>query len=378
MMHSEWRMGGWRAAAVGAMLAVAGAGADTAAAQAAQVKKTPKAPKTPDTSSVVDTTPRRLFRDRDVPLRLTVTTELRKFVRMRERGRPPLGAQLEWRLGDDTAAGRAPIQVATRGNFRLKDRNCDFPPVRLLFTKDSLRKTLFAGQKRLKLVTRCNAGREYEQYILQEYALYEAHNLVTPLSFRARLVRVSYRDQLGKEAPVDTWGFLIEDDGDMAERNGGKITDAKNALFDDLDVRAMGILGFWEYFIGNTDWSVGALHNIKLVLGRDASVYPVAYDFDFSGAVNTRYSTPDPQLRIRSVTDRLYRGRCLPDDQVAAVVDLFNARKAAIYAIYDRLPELDPKVVKRTREYFDEFYQTINDPRLRKRRILDDCIELGN
>ncbi|MCU0624267.1 MAG: hypothetical protein MUF53_10480, partial [Gemmatimonadaceae bacterium] len=259
---------------------VAGAvgSAGVAVAQAPAAEKKAKPPKDP---AVFDTTPRRLFRDKSSLLRITLTTDLKQFVRMRDRGRPPIPATLGWTVGDDTGSAR--IQVATRGNFRLKGRNCAFPPVRLIVDKDSAKKTVWAGQKRLKLVTRCDEGREYEQYILQEYALYEIYNLLTPYSFRARLVRVGYRDAQGKEKPIDTYAFLIEDDGDLADRLGGKITDAKNATFDDVDALTMGIMGVFEYLIGNTDWSLGALHNVKLVMTpRDANVYPVAYDFDFS------------------------------------------------------------------------------------------------
>ena len=357
---------------------VLGVAAGRAVAQApAAAEKKAKTPRAPKDSTVVDTTPRKLFRDKDAVLKVTITTDLKQFVRMRDRGRPPIPATLAWSLPDDS--GTAKIQVGTRGNFRLKGRNCSFPPVRLIINKDSVKKTVWAGQKRLKLVTRCDEGREYEQYILQEYALYEIYNQLTPRSFRARLVRVAYRDTQGKEKPIDTYAFVVEDDGDLAERMGGKITDAKNATFDDVDVQTMGVMGFFEYLIGNTDWSLGALHNVKLVMTpRDANVYAIAYDFDFSGAVNTRYATPDPQLRIKRVLDRLYRGRCLTTDEVALVVQRFNERKTAIYAVYDKIPDLEPAVVKRTREYFDEFYQTINDPRALKRNILDDCQPVGN
>jgi hypothetical protein len=327
-------------------------------------------------ASPADTAPHRLFREKDKLMQLTITTDLKKFVRMRERGRPPIPATLQYTAGDSGAT--IPMQIATRGNFRLKERNCSFPPVRLLFDSTGAKKTLFTKQKRLKLVTRCEDSKEFEQYMLREYALYEAYNLLTPLSFRARLVKATYRDSLGKEKPVVTYAFLIEDDGDMAKRNNGKITDAKNAVFEDVDVTTMGVVGFWEYFIGNTDWSVAGLHNVKLVLKQDGNVFPVVYDFDFSGAVDTRYSTPDPQLSIKTVRDRLYRGRCLNDEQLKPVVELFKEKKAAIYAIYDRIPDIDPKYVKETREYFDEFYKTLGDPRLIKRKILEDCQPIGN
>jgi len=64
----------------------------------------------------------------------------------------------------------------------------------------------------------------------------------------------------------------------------------------------------FEYMIGNTDVSVSGLHNIVLV--RDSTTLAlntVAYDFDFSGLVNTRYSSVDPRLRVKRVTEPLHR-----------------------------------------------------------------------
>jgi hypothetical protein len=102
---------------------------------------------------------------------------------------------------------------------------------------------------------------------------------------------------------------------------------------------------------------------------------PIMHDFDFSGAVNARYATPDPKLRIRTVRQRLYRGYCVADSIYPKVFELFNAKKNDIYGLYsDKIGALmDPKVVKETLEYFDEFYKTINNPRDAKDLIINSC-----
>ena len=100
------------------------------------------------------------------------------------------------------------------------------------------------------------------------------------------------------------------------------------------------------------------------------------YDFDFSGAVNARYATVDPRLRIGTVRDRLYRGYCVPEDVYPRVFALFNAKKDAIYALYhDPIGKLlPPGTVDETLKYFDDFYKTINDPKRAKGDILDACL----
>ena len=117
------------------------------------------------------------------------------------------------------------------------------------------------------------------------------------------------------------------------------------------------------------------LHNVELV-GVDTAVVPIAYDFDYAGAVNARYATTDPRLRIKLVRQRLFRGYCLPVNVYPAVFELFRARKDSIYALYrdDVGKLLKPDLVKETLAYFDEFYETINDPKQAKRELMDSCL----
>ncbi len=129
-------------------------------------------------------------------------------------------AVLRWSGPDGTAAAQD-IQIQTRGNFRLARRNCEFPPLRLNVKTDPSKGTVFEGQDKLKLVVPCKLGQDYwEQYVLSEYLVYRTYNLFSPLSFRVRLVRVTYVDSSGEDDTFTRYGFLIEDDDVMATRNG--------------------------------------------------------------------------------------------------------------------------------------------------------------
>ena len=265
------------------------------------------------------------------------------------------------------------VQVRTRGHFRLARKNCAFPPLRVKFSKQRSEGSLFAGQGALKLVTHCRNGKEYEQYVLQEYLIYKIYNLLTPRSFRVRLARVTYIDARGRSDPLTKPAFFIEDDDRMAARNGAQIVKTRGAAMEDLDREQMGMVAVFQYLIGNTDWSVPALHNIRLIRNQHGIVFPVPYDFDWSGVISTPYATPAPQLPIKSVRDRLYRGDCRPEEQLARILRHFNARREAIYALYRRMPGLHPRHVERTHEYFDEFYKTINNPKAVRRELVESC-----
>lgn len=341
----------------------------------AQGDRTPKVKKEKAEGPIEPAELKRLFTSEE-PLELTIATDLKPFVRTRERNSPLKAGTLTFK--DSAGADQTlSIQLGTRGNFRLMARNCSFPPTRLVFDS-TVKKTIFAGQKRLKLVTRCQKSEEFDQYILQEYNLYRVYNQLTPYSFHARLARVTFTDTQKKEEPVQMWAFMIEDNSDMAKRNASVMLNQKGALWDDVDPELLRTLSLFEYLIGNTDWSVGGLHNIELIRDGAMNIRTVAYDLDWSGVISARYARPDPKLPIRTVRERLHRGPCMSEADLATTAALFTARKDAIYALYTDLKPLDPNVAKRNLEYFDDFYKTLADKRRAKREILEQCQPKGN
>ncbi len=134
------------------------------------------------------------------------------------------------------------------------------------------------------------------------------------------------------------------------------------------------IFGLFQFMIGNTDFSISALHNVWL-FQQDTGVTPVPYDFDFAGIVNTRYAVPDPRLGIRNVREHLYRGYCVPEESVLKAVAKFNEKKDAILALYDdpigKLMTGDN--VASAKGYINEFYETINNERRLKRDVIGVC-----
>jgi hypothetical protein len=162
----------------------------------------------------------------------------------------------------------------------------------------------------------------------------------------------------------------------MANRIGGMEVKLKGARADDLDPYHSAFAGMFQFFIGNTDWSIAGLHNMELLSQLDGTVIPIPWDYDFSGAINARYATVDPSLTVTRVRDRLYRGYCAPPEEFHKVAALFKEKKAAIYALYDdeigKL--LRPNTKKETLSYFDDFYDIIKDKRGVERAIVDECL----
>ncbi len=307
------------------------------------------------------------------PIEVTLTANLGKL-------RGDKGADAPWRpatmsyRGADGNALTVPLRARTRGIWRL--RMCDFPPLRLNFAGATSKGSIFDKLDKPKLVSYCQNADDHEQYVLQEFQLYRIYNLLTPMSHKARLLRLTYADSASGKVRAKRYGFLLEEPGAIAARLGGKVMEQKGALPGDLDPFQDALVGVFQYMIGNTDFSINGLHNVELLFKEDGTVLPIAYDFDFAGAVNARYAIPDERLNIPNVRKRLFRGYCSDATSYAKVFALFKEKKPEIYALYgDEIGKLmDRGTVKETLRYFDEFYETINDARSAKRSIVGACI----
>jgi hypothetical protein len=269
---------------------------------------------------------------------------------------------------------RTAAEIRLRGHWRRQKKNCEFAPLRVDFPRGARDGTIFEDQGALKLVTHCRKNAEFEQYILREYLVYQLYRELTPLTLRARLARVTYVDTSGKTDSLTRYAFFIENEGKAAGRMKADQLELTGATWEHLDPDASTLVSAFEYMVGGTDWSVVALHNIVLFQHKEnGTVWPVAYDFDWTGLVNARYAFPDYRLPIRTVRERLYRGICRTPEEWAPTLALLREKKAALYTVYDRLPDLDPKYARQSREYLDEFYRVVDDPRRHKQEMIDTC-----
>src|SRR5690606_30600628 len=107
------------------------------------------------------------------PITATFTANIGRLRRDREEDAPWRAAVLS-APGDGGDTVRVPLRARTRGIWRLN--NCDFPPLRLNFWRDSARGTPFDGADEPKMVNYCRDNDTYEEYVLQEYQLYRVLN----------------------------------------------------------------------------------------------------------------------------------------------------------------------------------------------------------
>ena len=275
--------------------------------------------------------------------------------------------------GADGAPKHIDVKLSARGHFRRMARNCGVVPLRVEFPKDGTAGTPFDGQTTLKLGTGCEDSKEYEQITLREYLQYPLFNLVTPLSFRARLARATYTDEKSKKKSTARYAMFIEHENDVARRAEGRIVELPRLVFKDLDDQALTRMMLFEYMIGNTDMSIWVLHNMRVIQQPSRTLIAVPYDFDLSGFVNAPYATPDRRLGLRTVVDRKYRGPCRTTDEFDQAAAPFRAKRSEMLALIDSMRDLESATRKDAKEYLEGFFRSIDKPASIKKTFVDGC-----
>lgn len=285
---------------------------------------------------------------------------------------------------NDAVEGSVTVDVGiqARGRFRRQARVCKWAPLRLNFKKSSLENTVFAGSDKMKLVTHCrNNSDRYTQALLAEHLAYRILNLVTDASFRVRLLRITYVDTDKGDRERIELGFLIEHKNQVARRIGLAANGAAQTTIDALDARHTNLGSVYQFLIGNTDFSPiraapgeACCHNYVLFGAEKGRMLAMPYDFDMSGIVDAPHAAPNPRFDLRSVQDRLYRGRCVNNEHVEASVQAFLDQKQAIYDLLNGNELFQPGKRKGTLRFIDAFFATIESPDRIRRQLIDRCL----
>lgn len=317
---------------------------------------------------------RPLFRTAD-PLAVTLAADFKALSKDRQVDSPKRFPGVLTVAGEGRQPVAIPVQLGTRGNLRLNSRTCSFVPLRVEFSKKETetKGTPFESQGSLKLVTHCENTGDHEQYVLGESLAYKIANILTPDSFRIRVARATYVDTTKGKTLTTRSAIFIEDQDDLARRMQGRIAPVEKLLFRNLDQPSLLRLTVFQVMIGNTDYSIHALHNARLIQDPQGVMRPVAYDFDVSGLVNPPYAAPDPRLRLSSVRDRRYRGPCLPVEQLEPTLAEFRAKKAEILALYDAEAGLNERYRNAAKDYLKDFFDIIANQRRTKFLFVDRC-----
>jgi hypothetical protein len=267
-----------------------------------------------------------------------------------------------------------PITLTPRGITRKTKDTCDFPPLRVALTNPAPAGSLFEHQHHLKLVTHCKRDAGFQQKVLLEYSAYRLYNLMTPLSFRARLAKIDYLDESGRPY-ISRVGYFLEDFSDVAKRNGLDQAHMPSLIpLSQIDPETGARLAVFEYMISNYDWAMRAgpqgtecCHNTRLATDRQGGIVrPVPYDFDYSGLVDAPYAVEPEGVPISSVRQRLYRGYCVHIAQARTIAAQVSARRAEFLVSFAGVPGLEPKEQAKAADYLKGFFADLDSGKIFK------------
>ncbi|MDQ2179213.1 hypothetical protein [Marinifilum sp. D714] len=267
-------------------------------------------------------------------------------------------------LSENGKADVFEVKVKTRGNFRRRKQNCNFPPLRFKIPVKEAKGTEFEGQSKLKYVSHCQSFvDDYEQHTIEEYLIYKMYNLISNHSYRVRLSQVAFID-VNSSDTITKFGFFLEDKEDVALRNGKNILNFKNMKQYEILRENMVMLSLFQLMIGNADWDVGRLHNIDVLSVSEHSIpVVVPFDFDWSGIINHSYYTLSPKIEPDAKYKRLYKGMRWNSEELAQAFENFKELKPSFLEVISSCTYLKDENRNKLIGYIEEFYRLINSKR---------------
>ena len=230
------------------------------------------------------------------------------------------------------------VSLRARGNFRRK--HCYFTPVKIKIKKRDASNTIFSDNRTLKLVLPCKNDRDKNDNILKEFIAYKIYEIISPFYFKTRRLEINYTDQKRKnQKNFNLVGFFVEDDDKVARRFDSKIIKRKISPLAMDDFNSVN-LSFFNFLVGNTDFSSAHQHNGKLLF-YEKKIIPIPYDFDLTGWVKPKYGSGITNRLGYSYEERNYIG--------------FKREKSIYSKVRDHYLTLKEKIFKIVESYESEF-----------------------
>lgn len=290
------------------------------------------------------------------PLHFTLEFDLKKFQREKMEGEY-MPVLFIYQINDTLRLEKI-MRVKARGEFRRS--YCSLAPFWLNINKTNVGNKYLQDVKKIKIVTHCNGGKASDEYVLKEYLGYKIYNILSPVSFRVRLIRLTYVDIGRKNKMSEGWAFMIEPEELLGERSNAVVVKKDELATSLMRSGEMDVIAQFMYMIGNSDFSVAGRHNLKILglPGFGSEGYtPVPYDFDYSGFVDTYYAIPGDNLEIKSVRERYYLGLCREDEAFVAAIEHIDQYQEEILQLVQDFEYLDPKYKKDAIAYLQEYFK---------------------
>jgi len=256
-----------------------------------------------------------------------------------------------------------PIEIGVKARGRYRRTVCDFPPIRLNFSKKYLASQgVYPNYDKLKLVTHCLENKDSEQTLLKEYWTYCMYNQLTENSFKVHLLKIVYIHESDPNRKIESLAFVIENSKEMAHRIGGELVDSYGVKAAQLTSTSYHQALLFNYMIGNTDWHIHVQKNLKLVQQKDQSLLTlVPYDFDYAKLVDAPYMPLEAYKGIVDAENRHAKGHFANEEALQEVVAQFKDLQKTGFHNYKDCPSLKKKEKAKMTLFIKSFYKILKD-----------------
>ncbi len=299
-------------------------------------------------------------------LEMKLVTDLKRLDKERAE-EPYLPALLSVHLND---LGVVKMEVKIKARGKTRKELCDLPPVKLNFPKDMINLMgMDMRYDKVKVVLTCRSRKNYPAYLFREHLAYLIYNHIAPeRSLRVQLVRFQLVDLDHPRQSETLYGFLVEDEDEMADRLDASITNSIPRTPNPVDPRHYFRFALFQYMIGNTDWSLSNSHNVQILQPKgEEQIVLVPYDFDYSGIVNADYAVPHRSIPIEAVTERYYKGNVVSKDILQEELHYFALMEPTIRQLVEQYPYLEPEDRSAMWGFLSGFFELLkNEEAMRK------------
>lgn len=250
-----------------------------------------------------------------------------------------------------------PIELRPRGKFRRKIS--EIPPLKIKFKKKELKALGLDTLNEIKLVLPTEDKGASDELIVKEYLIYRMFERLTPASVKARLIRLTIRDTHVEKSRKVMYAILVEDQEETCARLKATPVEDYGLPADSLLAQQAALTVMFEYMIGNTDWEIAMLRNVRLLRSNESRrILVMPYDFDFSGLVSAPYASPSSDSGLKTVRDRFLMSSGLRLEHLKRANQVLRAAKKDLYDVC-KSKFLSKTAYSDMIAYLETFFETI-------------------
>lgn len=249
------------------------------------------------------------------------------------------------------------IELRPRGKYRRKIS--EIPPLKIKFSKKMLVSEGFDTLNEIKLVLPCTDNSQSDELLVKEYLAYRMFEQLSPFSVKARLIKLVLRDTHVEKSKKTMYAMLVEDEEESAFRLKGSLIESYGIPADSLMMNQAALVAVYNYMIGNTDWEIAMIRNVRLIKAPESGkIVVLPYDFDFSGLVSAPYASPSSDSGLKTVKDRFLMASGMRQDALKRATQLIKANRSKLMDICDNR-HLSRATVDEVTMYLDTYFQQI-------------------